>query len=63
MMMLRWMCGVTNMARIMSGRIRRTTKAGEISQKVSERRFKWGGYVMRRDEEYVGKTVVGLDVE
>ena len=65
MRMLRfcWMCGVTKMDGIRNERIRGTTKVGEISNKVQEIRLKWYGHVMRRDEEYVGKSVMMMDVE
>ena len=36
---------------------------GEISKKVQERRLKWYGHVTRRDEEYVRKRVMRLDVD
>ena len=36
---------------------------GEISRKVREIRFKWYGHVLRRNEEYVGKRVMRMDVE
>ena len=36
---------------------------GEISKKVLERRVKWYGYVMRRDEECVRKRVMTMNVE
>ena len=41
MRMLRWMCGVTKMDNIRNERIRGTTKVGEITQKVQERRLEW----------------------
>ena len=59
MWMLRWMCGVVRMDRIRNGRIRGTTKMGEISKKVQERRLKWYGHVTRKDEEYLGKELRG----
>ena len=55
MKMLRWMCGVTRLDKIRNEKIRGTTKVGEISKKVQERR-------MRRDE-YVGKRVMGIEVQ
>ena len=36
---------------------------GEISKKVQERRMRWYGHVMRRDEEYVGKRMMGTEVQ
>ena len=60
--MLRWMSGVIKLDRIRNERIRGATKVGEISKKVQERRFKWYGHVLRREEEYVGKRVMVMDV-
>ena len=39
MRMLRWMCGVTKLDKIRYERIRGTTKVGEITKKVQERRL------------------------
>ena len=63
MRMLRWMSGFTKMDRIRNERIiRGTTKVGEISKKVQESRLKWYGHVSRREDEYVGKRVMGMEV-
>ena len=62
MRMLRWMSGVTKLDRIRNERIRRTTKVGEISKKVQESRLKWYGHVLRREDEYVGKRVMVMEV-
>ena len=62
MRMLRWMSGVTKLDRIRNGRIRGTTKVGEKSKKVQESRLKWYGYVLRREDEYVGKRVMAMEV-
>ena len=35
---------------------------GEISKKVQESRLKWYGHVLRRDEEYLGKRVMAMEV-
>ena len=35
---------------------------GEISKKVQESRLKWYEYVLRREEECVGKRVVVMEV-
>ena len=58
MKVLRWMCGITKMNRIWNERNRGTTKMGEITKKVQERR-----HVMRMHEEYVGKRVMRMNVE
>ena len=62
MRMLRWMSGVTKLDRIRNERIRGSTKVGEISKKVQESRLKWYGHVLRREEEYVGKRVMAMEV-
>ena len=60
--MLRWMSGVTKLDRIRNERIRGMTKVGEISKKVQESRLKWYGHVLRREDECVGKRVMGMEV-
>ena len=62
MRMLRWMSGVTRLDRIRNERIRGTTKVGEISKKVQESRLTWYGHVLRREDEYVGKRVMAMEV-
>ena len=62
MRMLRWMSGVTKLARIRNERIRGTTKVGEISKKVQESTLKLDGNVFRRELEYVGNKVMGMEV-
>ena len=43
---LRWMCRVTKLENIRNERIRGTSKVGEITKKVQERRLKWYGHVI-----------------
>ena len=62
MRMLRWMSGVTKLDRIRNERIRGTTKVGEISNKGQETGLKWCGHVLRREDKYVGKRVMGMEV-
>ena len=62
MRMLRWMGGVTKLDRIRNEIIRGTTKVGEISKKVQESRLKWYGHVLKREDEYVGKRVMAMEV-
>ena len=35
---------------------------GEISKEVQESRLKWYGHVLRREDEYVGKRVMAMEV-
>ena len=55
-------CGVTKLDKIRNERIRGTTKVGEITKKVQERRLKWYGQVMRREEHYVGRRAIEMKV-
>ena len=52
--MRRWMGGVTKLDRI--------TNMGDISKKVQESRSKWYGHALGREDEYVGKRVMGMEV-
>ena len=60
--MLRWMSGVTKLDKIRNEKIRGTTKVGEISNNVQESRLAWYGHVLRREDEYVGKSVMVMEV-
>ena len=53
---------LTKQVRIRNERIRGTTKVGEISKKVQESRLKWYRHVLRREEEYVCKRVMVMEV-
>ena len=52
----------TKLDRIRNERIRGTAKVGEISKKLQESRLKWYGHALRREEEYVGKRVMVMEV-
>ena len=43
--------------------MRGKTKVGENTNKVQERRFKWYGHVMRREEHYVGRRAMVMKVQ
>ena len=62
MRMLRWMSEVTQLDKIRNERIIGTTKVGEISKIVQESSLKWYGHVLRREDEYVGKKVMAMEV-
>ena len=57
------MYGVTRLDKIRNEKIRGSTKVGEISRTVQKRRMRWYGHVMRRDEEYVGKRTMSIEVQ
>ena len=58
MRMLRWMCGVTRKYEIRNEHIRGTTKVVQASRKITERRLKWYGHVIRMDEDHVLRRVM-----
>ena len=58
MRMLRWMCGVTRKDKIRNEHIRGTTKVVQASRRITERRLKWFGHVMRMEEDHVVRRVM-----
>ena len=58
MRMLRWMYGVTRKDKIRYENIRGTTKVVQASRKITERRLKWYGHVMRMEEDHVVRRVM-----
>ena len=58
MRMLRWMGGVTRKDKIRNEHIRGTTKVVQASRKITERRLKWYGHVMRMEEDHVVRRVM-----
>ena len=58
MRMLRWMCGVTRTDKIRNEHIRGTTKVVQASRKITERRLKWYGHVMSKEEDHVVRRVM-----
>ena len=38
-------------------------KVAQISSKMQERRLNWYSHVMKKDENYVGREVMAIDVE
>ena len=62
MRMLRWMCGVTKLDKIRN-EIMRVNESGEIAKKVQQRRLKWYGHVMRREEHCLGRRAMEMKVQ
>ena len=52
----------TKLDRIRNEIIIGIAKVGEISKKLQESRLKWYGHVLRREDEYVGKRVMVMEV-
>ena len=62
MRMLRWMCGVTRKDKIRNERVSGTTTIAQSSKKITERRLKLYGHVVRREEEHVVRRVMAKGV-
>ncbi|XP_061721100.1 uncharacterized protein LOC133527920 [Cydia pomonella] len=63
MKMLRWSAGVTRLDRIRNEYVRGSFKVVPIGDKLVERRMRWFGHVMRRDEEYPVKKALAIPEE
>ena len=62
MKMLRFAMGVTRKDKIGKKYIRGTVKVQRLGIKIGEGRLRWYGYVMRRDQEYVGRKIVEMEL-
>ena len=60
MKMLRFTMGVTRKDKIRNEYIRNTVKEERLGMKMRERRMRWYGHVMRRDQEYVGRKMMEI---
>ena len=60
--MLTFIMGVTRMDKIRNEFIRGTAKVERLGLMVRESRLKWYGHVMRRDDEYVGRRVMKMEL-
>ena len=62
MKMLRFAMGVTRKDKIRNEHIRSTVKVERLGMKVREGRMRWYGHVMRRDQEYVGRKMMEMEL-
>ena len=60
--MLRFAVRVKRNDKIRNEYIRSTFKTERLGMKMRESRMRWYGHVMRRDQEYVGKTVMVMEL-
>lgn len=63
MKMLRWACGHTRLDRIENREIRERVKVTEIHKKIQEKRLRWYGHVLRREENHVTKRTLSMEVD
>ena len=62
MKMLRFAMGVTRKDKIRNEYIRSTVKVERLGMKMREDRLRWHGHVMRRDQEYVGRRMMEMEL-
>ena len=62
MKMLRFAMGVTRKDKIRNQYIRNTVKVERLGMKMREGRLRWYGQVMRRDQDYVGRKMMEMEV-
>ena len=62
MKMLRFAMGVTRKDKIRNEYIRSTVKVEQLEMKMREGRLRWYRHVMRRDQEYVGRKMMEMEV-
>ena len=62
MKMLRFAMGVTRKDKIRNEYIRSTVKVERLGMKMREGRLRWYGHVMRRDQEYVKRKMMEMEV-
>ena len=62
MKMLRLAMGVTRNDKIRNEYVRGTVKVERLVMKMREGRLRWYGHVMRRDQEYIGKRVMEMEL-
>ena len=60
--MLRFAMGVTRKDKIRNEHIRSTIKIEWLGMKMREGRLRWYGHVMRRDQEYVGRKMMEMEL-
>ena len=62
MKMLRFAMGVTRKDKIRNEYIRSTVKVEHLGMKMREGRLRWYRHVMRRDQEYVGRKMMKMEL-
>ena len=62
MKMLRFAMGVTRKDMIRNEYIRSTVKVERLGMKMREGSLRWYGHVMRRDQEYVGRKMMEMEL-
>ena len=61
--MLRFAMDVTKKDKIRNEYIRGTIKVERLGMKMREDRLRWYGHVMKRDQQYVGRKMMEMELE
>ena len=62
MKMLRFAMGVMRKDKVRNEYIRSTVKVERLGMKMREGRLRWYGHVMRRDQEYIGRKMMEMEL-
>ena len=62
MKMLRFAMGVTRKDKIRNEYVRSTVKVKRLGMKMREGRLRWYGHLMTRDQEYVGRKMIEMEL-
>ena len=62
MKMLRFTMGVTRKDKSKSEHIRSTIKLERLGMKMRDGRLRWYGHIMRKDQEYVGRKMMEMEL-
>ena len=62
MKMLRFAMGVTGKDKIRNEHIRSTVKVERLGMKMREGRLRWYGHIIRRDQEYIGRKMMEMEL-
>ena len=54
--------GITRKDKIRNEYIRGTVNVEQLGMKMREGRLRWYGHVMRRDQEYIGRKVMEMEL-
>ena len=60
--MLRFSLGVTRMDKIRNEYSRETAQVGRFGEKTREARLSWYGYVRRKDDGYIGRRMLMMEL-
>ena len=56
MRMPRWACAKTLLDHVENGEIRGRTEATEMHRKIQEKRLRWYGHILWRDEDHISRA-------